>query len=56
MLQDKVLQEDWLVACRSTDVKEKPIQIMLMGERLAIFRNSRGVHAFKDLCIHRGAA
>lgn len=56
MLQDKVLQEDWLVACRSTDVKEKPIQIMLMGERLAIFRNSKGVHAFKDLCIHRGAA
>ncbi|HEY4551748.1 MAG TPA: aromatic ring-hydroxylating dioxygenase subunit alpha [Bacillaceae bacterium] len=56
MLQDKALQEDWLVACRSKDVKEKPIQIMLMGERLAIFRNSKGVHAFKDLCIHRGAA
>ena len=56
MLQDKVLLEDWLVACRSKDVQEKPIQIVLMGERLAIFRNSKGVHAFKDLCIHRGAA
>ncbi|OKL37945.1 aromatic ring-hydroxylating oxygenase subunit alpha [Domibacillus mangrovi] len=56
MLQDKVLLEDWLVACRSNDVKEKPIQITLMGERLAIFRNSKGVHVFKDLCIHRGAA
>lgn len=56
MLQDKVLQEDWLVACRSQDVKEKPIQVILMGERLAIFRNSNGIHAFKDLCIHRGAA
>ncbi|RST72767.1 aromatic ring-hydroxylating dioxygenase subunit alpha [Siminovitchia acidinfaciens] len=56
MLEDKVLQEDWLVACRSEDVKEKPIQVVLMGERLAIFRNSKGVHAFKDLCIHRGAA
>lgn len=56
MLQDKVLLEDWLVACRSEDVKEKPIQVILMGERLAIFRNSKGVHAFKDLCIHRGAA
>lgn len=56
MIQDKALQEEWLVACRSTDVKEKPVQVILMGERLAIFRNSKGVHAFKDLCIHRGAA
>ncbi len=56
MLQDQVLLEDWLVACRSVDVQEKPIQVVLMGERLAIFRNSKGVHAFKDLCIHRGAA
>ncbi|KAB2333345.1 aromatic ring-hydroxylating dioxygenase subunit alpha [Cytobacillus depressus] len=56
MIQDKVLLEDWIVACRSTDVNKKPIQVILMGERLAIFRNSEGVHAFKDLCIHRGAA
>ncbi|MEH7125424.1 aromatic ring-hydroxylating dioxygenase subunit alpha [Bacillus sp. JJ1532] len=56
MIQDKVLLEDWIVTCRSEDVKEKPIQIILMGERLAIFRNSEGVHAFRDLCIHRGAA
>ncbi|MGN7386318.1 Rieske 2Fe-2S domain-containing protein [Sporosarcina sp. SAFN-015] len=56
MVEDQVLLEDWIVACRSTDVKEKPIQVILMGERLAIFRNSKGVHAFKDLCIHRGAA
>nr|WP_277398145.1 aromatic ring-hydroxylating dioxygenase subunit alpha [Neobacillus citreus] len=56
MVTDKVLQEDWLVACRSSDVGEKPIQVILMGERIAVFRTSEGVHAFKDLCIHRGAA
>lgn len=56
MIEDQVLLEDWLVACRSQDVLEKPIQVKLMGERLAIFRNSKGVHAFKDLCIHRGSA
>lgn len=56
MIEDKVLTEDWLVACRSTDVADKPIQVILMGERLAIFRTSKGVSAFKDLCIHRGAA
>ncbi|MBY0121703.1 aromatic ring-hydroxylating dioxygenase subunit alpha [Bacillus sp. S/N-304-OC-R1] len=56
MIQDKVLLEDWIVACRSIDVEDKPKQVILMGERLVIFRNSKGVHAFKDLCIHRGAA
>ncbi|QED47973.1 aromatic ring-hydroxylating dioxygenase subunit alpha [Cytobacillus dafuensis] len=56
MIQDKVLLNDWIVACRSEDVKDKPIQVVLMGERLAVFRNNEGVHAFKDLCIHRGAA
>ncbi|KAB7705560.1 Rieske 2Fe-2S domain-containing protein [Bacillus aerolatus] len=56
MLQDNVLLQDWIVACRSEDIKEKPLQVILMGERLAIFRNSEGVHAFKDLCIHRGAS
>lgn len=56
MIQDKVLLEDWIVACRSEDVREKPIQVIVMGERLVVFRNSEGVHVFKDLCIHRGAA
>ena len=49
MMKDPALQEEWLVACRSKDVQEAPIQVVLMGERLAIFRNSKGVHAFKDL-------
>ncbi|WML32363.1 aromatic ring-hydroxylating dioxygenase subunit alpha [Neobacillus sp. OS1-32] len=56
MVDDKVLREEWLVACPSTEVGEKPVQIMLMGERVVIFRTSEGVRAFKDLCIHRGAA
>ncbi|WP_042355512.1 aromatic ring-hydroxylating oxygenase subunit alpha [Bacillus rubiinfantis] len=56
MIKDKVLVEDWLVACPASEVSEKPIQVMLMEERLVIFRTSEGVHAFKDLCIHRGAA
>lgn len=56
MQQDHVLQQDWIVACRAEDLKEKPVQVVIMGERLAIFRNNEGVHAFKDLCIHRGAA
>lgn len=56
MMQDTVLKNDWIVACRSTDLQEQPIQVMIMGERIVLFRNEEGVHAFKDLCIHRGAA
>jgi len=56
IIQDEVLLNDWLVACREEDVQKEPIQIVLMGERLVLFRNSKGIHAFKDLCCHRGAA
>ncbi|USG65529.1 aromatic ring-hydroxylating dioxygenase subunit alpha [Brevibacillus ruminantium] len=56
MVQDAVLKNDWIVACRSTDLQEQPIQVMIMGERIVLYRNEEGVHAFKDLCIHRGAA
>lgn len=56
IVQDAALKNEWIVACRSTDVQERPIQITLMGERIVVFRTEEGVHAFKDLCIHRGAA
>ena len=56
MIQDKVLLEDWVVVCPSTDVSDKPIQVIVMGERLVVFRTDNGVQIFKDLCIHRGAA
>ncbi|KKK38112.1 (2Fe-2S)-binding protein [Mesobacillus campisalis] len=55
-LEDQVLRNDWIVACKIEDVKEEPIQKIVMGERIVLFRNEDGVHAFRDLCIHRGAA
>ncbi|WCR26075.1 aromatic ring-hydroxylating dioxygenase subunit alpha [Paenibacillus thiaminolyticus] len=56
IIQDEVLRKEWIVACRADEVKEKPIQVHIMGERVVVFRTGNGVHAFKDLCIHRGAA
>jgi len=56
IVQDPVLRNDWIVACRATDVQNTPIQVTVMGERVVLFRNNDGVHAFKDMCIHRGAA
>jgi phenylpropionate dioxygenase-like ring-hydroxylating dioxygenase large terminal subunit len=37
-------------------VTEQPRQLELLGELIVLFRDEQGVAAFKDLCIHRGAA
>jgi phenylpropionate dioxygenase-like ring-hydroxylating dioxygenase large terminal subunit len=53
---DAVLSRDWIVACRSIDVADKPLQVTIMGEKIVLYRSTDGIRAFKDLCIHRGAA
>ena len=53
---DTVLEKDWIVACPSEEVKDEPVQVIMMGERIVLFRSNEGIQAFKDLCIHRGAA
>ncbi|WP_019240979.1 MULTISPECIES: aromatic ring-hydroxylating oxygenase subunit alpha [Bacillus] len=56
IIQDQVLRSDWIVACKAEDIGEKPLQVIIMGERVVIFRNEEGIYALKDLCVHRGAA
>jgi phenylpropionate dioxygenase-like ring-hydroxylating dioxygenase large terminal subunit len=56
IVEDNVLRSDWIVAGKIEDIKEAPKQVVLMGERIVLFRNEEGIHAFKDLCIHRGAS
>ncbi|MRG88096.1 aromatic ring-hydroxylating dioxygenase subunit alpha [Salinibacillus xinjiangensis] len=55
MHQDKLWNE-WHPVCNAEELKDDPKQVFVLGERVVIFRNDKGVHAFKDLCIHRGAA
>ena len=55
-IEDKVLENGWIVVCKAEEVRNEPLQKILMGERIVLFRNEEGIHAFKDLCIHRGAA
>jgi len=45
----------WYVVAHADEITDQPKQVILLGERLVIFRGSDGVHALKDLCIHRGA-
>ncbi|UUZ94942.1 aromatic ring-hydroxylating dioxygenase subunit alpha [Paenibacillus sp. P25] len=55
-VQDPVLQQEWSPAAFADAVKEAPVSVNVMGERIVLFRTSLGVRAFQDLCIHRGAA
>ncbi|HYS91784.1 MAG TPA: Rieske (2Fe-2S) protein, partial [Candidatus Acidoferrales bacterium] len=51
------LRACWHGAAYARDVGTTPYRTELLGERLVIWRDSRGTpHAFRDLCIHRGTA
>ncbi|WP_223066960.1 aromatic ring-hydroxylating oxygenase subunit alpha [Paenibacillus caui] len=54
-LHDPVLENDWHAVYLASELKDKPVGVILLGERIALFRNSEGVHALQDLCVHRGA-
>jgi phenylpropionate dioxygenase-like ring-hydroxylating dioxygenase large terminal subunit len=54
MQQDKLWNE-WHPVYIADELKEDPKQVQVLGEKVVIFRNDKGVHAFKDICIHRGA-
>jgi phenylpropionate dioxygenase-like ring-hydroxylating dioxygenase large terminal subunit len=51
------LRACWHGVAYSHKVGAAPYRTELLGERLVIWRDSRGAaHAFRDLCIHRGTA
>ena len=55
MLKEKnALSNDWHPVIMSADLAERPVSAVVFGEKIVVFRTSGGVHAFKDLCIHRG--
>ncbi|MEO5665894.1 MAG: aromatic ring-hydroxylating dioxygenase subunit alpha [Nocardioides sp.] len=50
------LTQFWHPICQSTDVDEKPRRFNLLDDDIVAFRDENGIAAFRDLCIHRGAA
>ncbi len=54
LVQDPVLLAQWHPVMISEDVRDEPLSVEVLGEKVVIFRTSKGVHAFRDLCIHRG--
>ncbi|WP_248925854.1 aromatic ring-hydroxylating oxygenase subunit alpha [Paenibacillus hamazuiensis] len=56
IVRDPVLTHEWHGVYKADDLKDKPVQVNIMGELIVLFRTKNGVHAFKDLCVHRGSA
>jgi len=56
MLNDPVLVNEWFAVARSCElVPGKPLAARLLGLDVVLWRSAEGVHAWQDLCIHRGA-
>ena len=55
MLNDPVLLNDWHVVAYAPDLVEgKPIGVRLLEEDLVLWRVGDTIHAWRDLCLHRG--
>lgn len=56
LLADPVLINDWFAVARSAEVPAaRPVAVRLLGRDLVVWRAADGVHAWQDLCVHRGA-
>lgn len=55
MLNDPVLLNDWHVVAYASDIEEgKPVSIRLLEEDIVLWRAVNRVHAWRDICLHRG--
>jgi len=55
MIQDDVLINDWHVIARSEDVPDgELLAARLLDEDIVLWRIKGEIHAWQDLCIHRG--
>jgi phenylpropionate dioxygenase-like ring-hydroxylating dioxygenase large terminal subunit len=55
MLNDPVLLNEWHVVAYAPDVEEnKPVAVRLLEEDIVLWRANEKLHAWRDLCLHRG--
>jgi phenylpropionate dioxygenase-like ring-hydroxylating dioxygenase large terminal subunit len=56
MIDDPILLHDWhAVAWTSQVTDANPMPVRLLDRDVVLWRNSDGVHAWQDVCVHRGA-
>lgn len=51
---DPVLKDLWHPVLLSVSLDDSPAAVEVLGQKVVLYRSSAGVHALKDLCIHRG--
>ena len=55
MLDDPVLIDDWHPVARLSELDAgSPLAARLLGEDIVLWRSGDGIHAWRDLCVHRG--
>jgi phenylpropionate dioxygenase-like ring-hydroxylating dioxygenase large terminal subunit len=55
-LNDPLLLNEWFAVAWSASLPEKRLEpVRVLGRDLVLWRSSDGIHAWKDLCVHRGA-
>jgi phenylpropionate dioxygenase-like ring-hydroxylating dioxygenase large terminal subunit len=50
----RIMANFWYPVALSDAVKEKPVGVTLLDQKLVLYRTSQGVVAANDLCLHRG--
>ena len=56
ILSDPLLLNDWLAVAWSSAVPQgELLPVRVLGSDLVLWRGDSGLHAWRDLCIHRGA-
>lgn len=55
MLTDPILLNDWHVVAYAPSIEEgKPVAVRLLEEDIVLWRVGENIHAWRDLCLHRG--
>ncbi len=55
MIDDPVLIDDWHPVARVSELDAgSPVAHRLLGEDIVLWRSGDGIHAWRDLCVHRG--
>jgi phenylpropionate dioxygenase-like ring-hydroxylating dioxygenase large terminal subunit len=55
-LSDPLLLNEWFAVAWSPSLPENKVQpVRVLGHDLVVWRTRDGVHAWKDLCVHRGS-
>ncbi|MBP9517944.1 MAG: aromatic ring-hydroxylating dioxygenase subunit alpha [Fervidobacterium sp.] len=52
-----MIKNQWYIVLSSKEVREEPVGVTRFGEKLAFWRDTKGVvHCISDVCCHRGAS